>query len=78
MLLTPIIKFNSGNPVALCNNCRCIMCYVSCDEKILEEYGTCIVIQKCGNLEGDYISTPIGKTPPIYCDKCNEQNRNDV
>jgi hypothetical protein len=78
MLLEPIIKFNGGRPVALCNNCSRIMCYVSCTEEILEKNGNCIVVEICGTLDGDYISTPIGKVPPVYCNKCDEENRNNI
>jgi hypothetical protein len=64
----PIIKFNGGNPVAICNVCRVVMCYVSCTEKD-GEY--CKVREPLTNNNGeDYISTPIGETPPLYCGKC--------
>ena len=66
----PIIKFNGGQPVALCNRCFCMMCYVSCTEKDYDKEGNCVVIERRGTMEGDYISTPIGKVPPSFCDKC--------
>jgi len=66
--LTPIIKFNGGNPVALCNRCYIIMCFVSSKEG--ENY---IVEDINGNNEGPYISeSMLGKAPPIYCDKCKQ------
>lgn len=64
----PIIKFNSDEPVALCNKCSAIMCYVTCKDK---EDKFCKV-KEIRNLNGvDYISTPIGKTPPPYCNMCD-------
>jgi hypothetical protein len=54
------------------------MCYVSCTEEILEKNGNCVVVEICGTLDGDYISTPIGKVPPVYCNKCDEENRNNI
>lgn len=67
-----IIKFNGGKPVALCNRCFVMMCYVSCTEQDYEKEGNCVVIETKGDNEGDYILTPIGKVPPIYCDKCTK------
>ena len=67
----PLIKFNGGNPIALCNRCFCIMCYVSCtDDNIDSE--DCVVIERRGLGDEDYISTPIGKTPPSFCNSCYE------
>jgi len=63
-----LIKYNNGNPIALCNRCFCIMCYVSCSD--IEGGKDCVVIERNG-LDKDYITTPIGKTPPPYCDECN-------
>jgi hypothetical protein len=63
--LDPIIKLNGGNPVALCNVCRAMMCYVSCRE----EDGEFCKVKEIINL--DYITTPIGQTPPSVCNKCN-------
>ena len=66
--LTPAIKFNGGNPVAICNHCAVIMCYVSCTEKD-PKYG--IVIRHNPNrVGGFYTTSPIGQTPPLYCDTC--------
>jgi len=64
----PIIKFNGGNPIALCNRCFIIMCDVSCTS--LEDHQTCIVTSRNGNNDGDYIDTPIGGIPPLYCKHC--------
>jgi len=64
----PILKLNGGHPIALCNRCFCIMCYISCDINDLDINGDCIVIERNGN----HIKTPIGKTPPPYCDKCRD------
>jgi hypothetical protein len=68
----PILKLNGGNPIALCNRCFCVMCYISCDIQDLDINGDCVVIERNGNSDGDYITTPIGKTPPPYCDKCRD------
>ena len=46
--------------------------------EILEKNGNCIVVEICGTLDGDYISTPIGKVPPVYCNKCDGENRNNI
>jgi hypothetical protein len=44
------------------------MCYVTCKDK---EDKFCKV-KEIRNLNGvDYISTPIGKTPPPYCNMCD-------
>jgi len=67
----PLIKLNGGNPVALCNRCFCMMCYVSCSENNVED-GDCVVIERRGLGDKDYISTPIGKKPPSFCDTCTE------
>jgi hypothetical protein len=65
----PLIKFNGNEPVALCNRCYAIMCYVSCRE----EDGEFCKVTEIRNLNGvDYISTPIGRTPPSYCDNCQK------
>ena len=55
-LTKPIIKFNGGKPVALCNRCFCMMCYVSCKDEDLDKDGNCVVIERRGTIEGDYIS----------------------
>ena len=65
----PIIKFNGGKPIALCNRCFVIMCYVTCSENDSDD---CSVIEVKDDGKEDYISTPIGKTPPSYCDKCTK------
>ena len=67
----PLIKFNDGKPIALCNRCFCIMCYVSCDVEDFEVEGKCTVIKRNGDGDADYIDTPIGKVPPAYCNSCN-------
>ena len=66
-----IIKFNGGKPVALCNRCSHMMCYVSCVEKDLDKEGNCVVIEKRyrGNGE-EYIKTLLGQNPPLFCDQC--------
>ena len=70
----PIIKFNGGEPVALCNKCNAIMCYVTCTEKD----GEFCKVKEIRNLNGvDYISTPIGKTPPPFCEGHSVSFSND-
>lgn len=68
----PIIKFNGGCPVALCNRCFIIMCYVSCADKDLDRDGNCVVIEHNGDAERMYTKSPIGEAPPLYCDRCKE------
>jgi len=65
----PLIKDNNGKPIALCNRCFLILCYVS---NITSEEETPKVIERLGDGNEDYISTPIGETPPPYCKKCSE------
>ena len=65
----PIIKLNGGNPVAICNRCFCMMCYVSCNK----DRNECIIIDKKFGPDGNpYSSTPIGQAPPSYCDDCHD------
>jgi len=63
----PIIKFNGGKPVCLCNRCFIIMCYV----KYIDD-DTCVIVEINGNGEERYTSTPIGSPPPLYCDRCDK------
>ena len=63
--MKPIIKFNGGAPIALCNRCFTIICYVSCTD---EDGDECKVLRPYGD---DY-SITIGDKVPIYCNKCKE------
>ncbi len=63
----PLIKANNGNPVALCNRCFAMMCFLKC----VNEIENCIVIEVRSDGYADYITTPIGHEPPPYCDKCD-------
>jgi hypothetical protein len=66
----PIIKFNSGQPVALCNRCFCMMCYVSCEnDNDLNEHN-CVVIEKRSYGDVNLTSVNIGEPPPSFCDAC--------
>ena len=57
----PVIKFNSGNPVALCLKCSVIMCYIDVSEGKNEVYRT--NSSSIDELkEGDKI--------PLYCKDC--------
>ena len=64
--MKPIIKFNGGNPVGICNRCFITMCRVFAKDEIPT------VSVRLGNAERDYISTPIGSPVPCYCDDCSE------
>lgn len=61
---------NNGKPIALCNRCFCMMCYVKCEDDDTDK--ACIIIEHRNHGEGDFTSKPIGTTPPIYCDKCDK------
>jgi len=61
--MKPIIKFNGGAPIALCNRCFNIICYVSCTD---EDGDECKVLRPYGD---DY-SITIGGKVQIYCNKC--------
>lgn len=62
-----MIKFTDDKPVALCNRCFIIICYLACDG---EDEETCVIIEKNGNDDGPYTSVKIGKKPPAYCSAC--------
>ena len=68
----PLIKFNNGKPIALCNRCFCIMCFVSCTDDDLEKDGNCVVIERRNHRFEDFITTSIGHKPPVYCKKCEK------
>lgn len=70
--IKPIVKFNNGNPIALCNRCFSIMCYVSCYIEDLDFDGDCVVIEQCIRGNKLITTTPIGHKPPIYCDDCKK------
>jgi len=65
--LEPIIKFNGGAPVALCNRCFTIICYVSCPDYSSENISDCTVSRP---YRDDSVSK--GDKLPIHCDKCKE------
>ena len=64
-MINPLIKFNGGSPVAICNRCSVIMCKVSCSE---EDGDDCKVISNTEFLT----KIQIGDKPPLYCDGCRE------
>lgn len=68
----PIIKFNGGNPVALCNGCRSMMCYVSFVETEKNGVDKWVVRYNIANGSGYMVTTNIGDDVPIYCDKCSD------
>jgi len=61
----PIIKINGGNPIALCNRCFAIMCYVTHKDE-----NKSVVLSIHGNGIKDYTSAKIGSKVPSYCDEC--------
>ena len=61
--LKPIIKSNDGYPIALCNRCYCIICYVKCVE---EE--NCIVLEPYKN----NTKKSLGSQVPVHCDGCEK------
>ena len=62
----PLIQFNNGDPIALCNRCFAIMCYVECDNKTED-----CKVTEIRDLNGvKYTTALIGDTPPLYCDTC--------
>ena len=70
--MKPIIKFNGGSPIALCNRCFIMMCYVTYNEADGKDAEAKVVNSKFdydGNL---CTSAAKGSTPPIYCDKCEK------
>lgn len=69
--LKPLIKENGGKPVALCNRCFCMMCYVSCQDNNLDNPNGCVVIEIRNHGNGDFIKTKLGEIPPVFCDSCN-------
>ncbi len=72
--LKPIIKFNGGDPIALCKRCFIIMCYVSCssEEQDMRDDIKCIVRSPNGDSINLYTTIPVGDPAPTYCDKCKE------
>jgi hypothetical protein len=48
------------------------MCYVSCPNNDFDNPVGCVVIERRNHGDGDFIKTEVGKTPPVYCDKCHE------
>lgn len=70
--LKPLIKENGGNPVALCNRCFCMMCYVSCSNNDFNDPKGCVVLKIRNHGNGDFIKTKIGEEPPAFCDKCHQ------
>lgn len=65
--MKPIINFNGGSPIALCNRCFIIMCYVVGDEEGKEARVITSKLDPDGNL---CTSIPKGGLVPVYCDKC--------
>lgn len=70
--MNPIIKFNGGAPIALCNRCFIMICnvmYVG-EGKGVEGY---VVSEPKYDHFGDPCTTQQrGSMPPVYCDKCTK------
>lgn len=67
--LKPIIKFNNGNPVALCNRCRVMMCYVTNNENDGKREKW-VVRKPLVVKEADATTKPVGEEVPTHCDEC--------
>ena len=68
--MKPIIKFNGGSPIALCNRCFIMMCYVTYEGEDGEDAK---VVSSKFDYEGNLCtSVPKGETPPVHCDKCKK------
>ena len=63
--MKPKISISFGEPVAICNRCNAIMCFVTC------KHDKCKVTEIRTNNGVPYISTKIGKEPPLYCLNCD-------
>lgn len=68
----PNIQSNNGKPVALCNRCFCVMCYVKCNNNDLEKENNCVIVAKRPVGDKFYITAPLGSVPPSYCDICSD------
>ena len=62
----PIIKFNDGHPIALCNRCFLMMCFVD------SMNDNCVIVEIRNDGKENFTSVPIGQRPPAYCDKCDK------
>jgi len=63
-MVKPIIKYNSGHPVAICNRCYCMMCFIVCSDN------SCVITEHRYLNDKPFTSKKIGDEPPIYCDEC--------
>ncbi len=72
----PLIKFNHGEPIALCNRCFVIICNVVCantDEDVDFDDEFCKVINiHTDSMGHPHIIAAVGDVPPCYCSKCKE------
>jgi hypothetical protein len=68
-MIKPKIKFNNGNPVALCNDCDKILCYVQ-----LNDFNKTYSVRQYFSY--DLVNLKIGDAAPCYCSKCVEINNN--
>lgn len=67
--MEPIIKFNNGIQVALCNRCFIIICNVTPLDIGMGYIVSEIRYDHFGDL---CTNNKIGDTPPVYCDKCKK------
>lgn len=68
----PIIKFNGGAPVVLCNRCYIIMCYVTYAGEDKGVDGYVVSEAKCDHFGDICTNAEKGDNPPLYCKKCND------
>ena len=70
--MKPIIKFNDGAPVALCNRCFIMICNVSYLEEGKGADGYVVSEPKYDHFGDPCTSVEKGGMPPVYCDKCKK------
>lgn len=72
MKLEPIIKFNGGAPIALCNRCFIMICYVTYAGEGKGADGYVVSETKYDHFGEPCTKSKKGDEPPIYCDKCSK------
>ncbi len=65
--LKPIIKFNNGIPIAVCNRCFITICYITFvdDDYVVRETNYDLIGDACTSVKK-------GGEIPSYCEKCNK------
>ena len=72
MKIKPIIKFNDGAPIALCNRCFVMICNVVYVGEGKGFDGYVVSETKYDHFGDACTSLKKGDTPPIYCNKCSQ------